>query len=156
MKRKFQRKLIMLILLLLIILGAGSALAAANIVPPTRIGGYFGPAITPNDLKPPECSAIHVDQIITGSGTINGPNNSSSLILGSSGDDVITASNSGQPGLYPNCIMGGAGNDRIYGRKHDEIILGGPGDDYIDGGGGYDICYGGGGNDTFVNCEEIR
>jgi hypothetical protein len=154
MKRKFQRKLIMLILLLLIILGAGSALAAANIVPPTSIGEYFGPAITPNDLKPPECSAIHVDQITAGSGIINGTA-SNNLILGSAGPDTITASNQGSRWLT-NCIVGGAGNDRIYGSKKDEIILGGPGDDYIDGGGGYDICYGGGGNDTFVNCAEIH
>jgi hypothetical protein len=154
MKRKFQRKLIMLILLLLIILGAGSALAAANIVPPTSIGEYFGPAITPNDLKPPECSAINVDQITAGSGIINGTA-SNNLILGSAGPDTITASNQGSRWLT-NCIVGGAGNDHIYGSKKDEIILGGPGDDYIDGGGGYDICYGGGGNDTFVNCAEIH
>ncbi len=105
-------------------------------------------------LNQPECTSIVLDGIVTGSGTINGPNNSSSLILGSSSNDEITASNSGKPGSYFNCILGGAGNDTINGRKQNEIILGGPGDDIIDGGEGYDICYGGGGSDTFYNCEE--
>lgn len=153
MKRISSPKILVFSLLLLGMVSAGTALASANIVPATFIGAYTGPTITPNDLKPDECASINVDEITAGSGTIYGTN-SNNLILGSSANDTINASNSGSR-WQTNCILGGAGNDIITGSKKDEIILGGPGDDIIDGGGGDDICYGGGGNDTFTNCETI-
>jgi len=152
MKRLKQRHLFIFLILLVILISAGTALASANIVPETSIDEYNGPATTAEDLKPPECDPIFVDEITAGSGTINGTK-SNNLILGSSTDDTINASNAGSKWLT-NCILGGAGNDVINGSKKDEIILGGPGDDIIDGRKGYDICYGGG-NDSFSNCEEI-
>lgn len=152
MKHKKLPKILIIVFFLLILVSLGSALAGSNSIPVTHIEDHTGPTPHPNDIKPVECNPIYVDEITSGSGVINGTR-SNNLILGSSSDDTINASNAGNKWLT-NCILGGAGNDEINGSKKDEIILGGPGNDVIDGGKGYDICYGNGGNDTFINCEE--
>ncbi len=124
---------------------ASFAVAAANIVPPSRAGAVEEP-VDPNDLKPPECAGIYIENVVVGSGTVNGTEQND-LILGGAGPDEIN----GRGGA--DCILGGGGNDRIRGQGGNDVILGGPGNDTITGNGGYDVCYGGTGWDS-VDCEE--
>lgn len=85
---------------------------------------------TAEKIKPPECDSLTLDNtIITGSGTFSDTNNSSSLLIGSSGSDTINGLDDG------DCLFGGSGTNTL------------------DGGGGSDVCIGGSGNDTFTNCE---
>ncbi|MCX6619211.1 MAG: hypothetical protein NTZ98_24330 [Acidobacteria bacterium] len=141
-------RLAFVLLAVLIFVAAATAVAAANTVPRTSLGDSSR-AVTPNDLKPSQCSAFFVANLIVGSGTITGTTGND-LILGSAGPDDI----SGRQGN--DCILGGGGNDTINGNQGDDVILGGPGDDDLDGAQGTgDACYGGGGNDTFNRCEAI-
>ncbi len=116
-------------LFILIIASVVTALAATNIVPPTRVTSQTFP-ITANDLKPSACAGLNLTDIISGSGTITG----------TSGNDLI---------------LGGPGNDTINGMGGNDCILGGGGNDTIDGGDGTDVCIGGPGTDTFANCETV-
>ena len=114
-------------LIALIIVSAATAVAAANTIPPTNVTQQDFP-ITANDLRPPACAGLFLNDIISGSGNFSGTAGND-LIIGSSGDDTIN-------GMGGNdCIVGGGGNDTI------------------DGGDGSDICIGGPGNNSFVNCE---
>jgi hypothetical protein len=134
-------------LILLILSGTMAAIAAANVVPVSGLG-YQTRAITPNDLKPPECAGINVTNVVVGSGTISGIGNND-LILGSSIADNINARNGS------DCVLGGGQNDTLRGFNGSDILIGGPGNDYLIGGPGYDICYGNAGTDTFDgSCEE--
>ena len=151
MKRISLPKLLLLSLLLLVTISAGSALAATNNIPLTRLDEYTSPPITPNDLKPPECNSIDLNNLVVGSGNIKGTDNND-LILGSNINDRINPTKKGDA-FTANCIVAGAGDDDIRGKDRDEIILGGPGNDDIRGGDGYDICYGGPGDDWFKDCE---
>jgi Ca2+-binding RTX toxin-like protein len=118
-------------IILMIVVSVVSAVAAGNTVPPTRLSDTSR-AIGVNDLKPPECAAINLVNIVVcpaAGGTCTGTSKSD-LILGSANADTIT---------------GKGGND---------CILGGGGDDSLNGNGGTgDVCIGGPGNDTFTNCE---
>ena len=111
--------------LALILVGIGSALAAGNSVAPSGMRDQNF-AITPNDLKPPQCSGITVTNLVTGSGNINGTSGND-LILGSSGVDKI----SGGPG--DDCLVGGGGNDDLSGKPGTDVCIGGPGTDTADG-----------------------
>lgn len=104
-----------------------TAFAATNQVSSSRLAVITRP-ITANDLKPPECAALNLTNIVVGSGRIDG-----------------TGSN--------DLILGSAGNDDIRGIGGSDCILGGAGDDKLTGGGGTDVCIGGPGNDQFVRCE---
>lgn len=123
---------------------ASFAVAAANTVPPSRAGESVD-AVDPNDLKPPECAGIYIENLVVGSGSFAGTGQND-LILGSAGPDTID----GRGGQ--DCILGGAGNDVLRGQGGNDVILGGPGNDVLIGGGGYDVCYGGPGWDS-VDCE---
>ncbi len=116
---------------MLILAGTIGAVAAANTVPPSRLTDQSRP-ITANDLKPPECAALNLTNVIVcpaGGGACSG-SKARNLILGS-----------------PNV-------DRISGRGGNDCILGGGGDDTLDGGGGRgDVCIGGPGIDSFFKCE---
>lgn len=118
-------------LILLFLASLITAMAASNTVPPTRLGQVNIP-INANALKPPECAALNLTNIVvcpsTG-GTCNGTD-ANDLILGS------------------------AFADNISGGKGDDCILGGGGDDFLKGDQGNDVCIGGPGNDTFhPSCE---
>jgi len=105
-----------------------SAMAAANTVPPSGLADIRR-SITPDDLKPPQCAAIHVTNLIVGTG----------VFTGTAGNDLI---------------LGGPGADTIYGGSGDDCILGGGGDDQLYGGAGTDVCIGGGGSDILdPSCE---
>lgn len=107
-----------------------AAAAAANSVPATRMGRSTRP-ITINDVKPTECAAIALVNLVTCSGGNCNGTNQADLILGSANVDNINA----RGGL--DCVLGGGGNDAING---------GPGNG--------DVCIGGPGlADTFAGCE---
>jgi Ca2+-binding RTX toxin-like protein len=111
----------------LLLVSLVSVLTAANTVPSTRSLDSTR-AIAADDLKPTDCAAITLTNMVTGSGTINGTT-AADLILGSAGADTIAAKN------QDDCVLGGGGNDSI------------------DGGPGTDVCIGGPGTDTFSHCE---
>jgi Ca2+-binding RTX toxin-like protein len=59
----------------------------------------------------------------------------------------------GEPGSGDDVILGGSGNDGLFGGDGDDVISGGPGRDHLDGGRGTDSCDGGPGRDEVVACE---
>ena len=104
----------------------GVATTATNLVAPSRAGvGVL--AATANELKPPECASLDLEEIRVAGG--GGGAGHAGLVLGTSGNDRIVG------GGGPDCIVAGAGNDDI------------------NAGGGDDICIGGQGTDTLKNCE---
>ena len=144
----------------------GFSYTAANTVPPTILGEYQLP-IDMQDLKPDACAGINIYSIIADDASIdifgdkraelilgNGLNNN---IFPFGGDDCVVAG-AGNDIVYDE-YMGfniGSGNDVILGGPGDDILYGGNGKDHLIGGPGYDICDGGNGQDTFdASCEEI-
>ena len=111
-----------------IVLSGLLGLTNANSVPSTKAADR-SQTITANTLKPTECAALSLANVVTGTGTFSGTN-TTDLILGSSAADTISGLNGN------DCILGGGGNDSING-----------------GGGSGDVCIGGAGSDTFTNCE---
>ncbi|HEY8189377.1 MAG TPA: calcium-binding protein, partial [Micavibrio sp.] len=63
-------------------------------------------------------------------------------IIGSNFNDVIHGRNSAN-----DILIGGAGNDSLYGEKGDDILSGGLGNDELNGGAGNDVLLVGGGKD---------
>ncbi len=116
-------------------------------MPATRVGQSNHP-VTVQQLAPPECASIAagLTSLIVGGGTFDG-NNGSTLILGSTGDDLIRARQGN------DCVVGGGGNDDLRGNQGTDVLLGGSGNDDLAGGAGQDICYGGSGYDTGAGCE---
>lgn len=114
-------------LITLILYSSVTAIATTNTIPNTSIDVDII-LLNLNDLKPSSCAGLFVTNLITGSGTLNGTNDSD-LILGSSSMDTIDG-------------LGG-----------DDCIVGGSDDDLITGGDGTDVCIGGPGTDIFATCE---
>ena len=111
-----------------LLLVVGVASPATNVIEQSRAGQQNRP-ITANELKPPECAALDLQEIrVVGR---QGGAGHAGLVLGTDGDDTLLG------GGGPDCILGGAGNDKI------------------NAGGGGDICIGGPGVDTFKNCETV-
>ena len=106
----------------------GVASTATNVIEASRAGQQNRP-ITANDLKPPECAALDLQEI---------------RVAGGSGG-------AGHGGL----VLGRSGNDRLLGGGESDCIVGGAGNDDINAGGGIDVCIGGPGVDTFKNCETV-
>jgi Ca2+-binding RTX toxin-like protein len=130
MKRRLFLALGIVALMTIVVTGVISAVAAGNTVPATRLGDS-SQSVTANSLKPSQCSALNLTNIVvcpTTGGTCRGTN-ANDLILGS-----------------PNA-------DNINGRQGNDCIVGGGGNDTINGGAGTDVCIGGAGTDTFTNCE---
>lgn len=109
---------------LLVLVGVAST--ATNLVAPSRAGVRVR-AVTANELKPPECASLDLEEIRAAGG----------------------GGGAGHAGL----VLGTSGNDRIIGGGDSDCIVGGAGNDDINAGGGTDICIGGAGVDTFKNCE---
>lgn len=145
MIRKKILNVSMIGLAIILIISTYSALAAANTVPVS----YAMDTTIPIDQSlflPPQCGGMTFDNIIVGSGVINGgPNND--LIYGSAGNDDIRG------GMGDDCIIGGGGDDILRGQNGDDILAGGSGYDIIEGGPGYDTCYYG---DDVKDCEAIN
>ena len=70
--------------------------------------------------------------------TLNGPSDTSAIISGKAGDDVLT---------------GGTVNDTIYGGDGNDYLNGSAGNDYLSAGDGADFVYGSTGNDTLNGGE---
>ena len=88
------------------------AQAAPNTVSPSLVyDGVVQNPITANDLKPAECAALNLTNIVSGSGTFTG-----------------TGAN--------DLVLGSASADTIDGLSGDDCILGGDQDDELSGGGG--------------------
>jgi Ca2+-binding RTX toxin-like protein len=110
--------------------GIFGALTASTSVPASNAGQTVK-SLSINEIAPPQCSGIALQDIIIGAGTINGTAGND-LILGSTGADTIV----GNGGT--DCILAGGGNDRITGntRKSGANLV--QAGDYCDGGGGTD------------------
>ncbi|MEA1978353.1 MAG: hypothetical protein U9N80_10690 [Chloroflexota bacterium] len=132
-----------IVLIALIAVNAASAFAAANSVPASRLDDDSFP-ITANDLKPSECAALNLTNIVVaGNGTAG-----NDLILGTAGNDSLRGSGG------DDCIVGGGGDDRLDGQRGNDILLGQDGNDRLRGSQDIDICDGGAGTDTGHNsCE---
>lgn len=121
-----------LILIVGVLILGGPRVASSltnNISVATPEISYSTTDVTPDSLKPPECSGVsNITTIISGAGALTGTAGND-LILGD-GDD--------------NTIDGGDGND---------CILGGAGVNEIDGGAGADVCIDSGSAPVFRNCE---
>jgi len=127
----------------LLVLAAGYA--AANSVPATRLANvqvrnYAGNvALKAQDMAPPQCNSIRssLQRIVYIGGSPGSPGNQSELVLGTSGNNSISA------GGGNDCVLGGGGNDSLSGGNGDDVLIGGPGTDTVNGGAGTnDICYG--------------
>lgn len=104
-----RRLLAYLGLSILMVSGVFWVSAASSAIPETGIDdSIVQNPIAPNDLKPSECAALDLTNIVVGSGTFSGTNNND-LILGSSGADVIE----GRGG--DDCILGGGQDDDLRG-----------------------------------------
>ncbi len=125
-------------------------------------------------LEQVSCSDANISQLIS-SGAYNVIDNrdghlDGSTIEGTSGDDLILASDAGntiKSKKGKDCIIGGAGNDSIFGNQGSDTIYGGAGNDTIHGGAGNDtiscgtgdsdVADGGRGTDTATSdCEESK
>lgn len=114
-------------LMAMILASVVTAIAATNSVPSSHLTDQSRP-ITANDLKPSQCAALNLTEIVVGSGKFSGTNAN-------------------------ELILGGPDADTIDGKGGSDCILGGGGNDDIDGGSGTDVCIGGPGTDTFSRCE---
>jgi Ca2+-binding RTX toxin-like protein len=114
------------LLLLVVVVGATMAATAAKVTIASAARAAIGAfAVTPDQLKPPECASITVTVVRV----MGAPSTGASLFVGTAGNDNMVG------GAQSDCIVGGAGNDTI------------------NGGAGTDVCVGGPGTDTFTNCE---
>jgi len=131
-------------LLILILATVFSALASSTMVTPGRLD-EISRTTSANDLKPPACAALDLENVIAGDSGSAG----NDLILGSATADNITG------GDGDDCILGGGGDDSLAGGNGHDVLLGGTGNDFLTGDGGPDdACYGDGGTDSFDgSCE---
>lgn len=117
-------RLVMVGLAALVLSSIMSAMAAANSVPKSGLD-EISHSITVDDLKPAQCGAINLTNLIVATGAISGTDDND-LILGGSGADTI----SGEGGN--DCILGGGGNDTLYGDSGMDVCIGGSGADILD------------------------
>lgn len=97
------------------------ALAARIDVQVTRVSRVVKP-IGANDLKPPQCAALTLTNLVIGTGGTN----SADLVLGGPGLDTLNG-NAGD-----DCLLGGGGIDTIAGGPGTDVCIGGPGLDVFD------------------------
>jgi len=86
------------VLLLVLVAGSFYAAFAASATVPASSVGYQSSTVTPNDLKPSECT-MTVTSVLGGSGTINATAQNQ-LVLGSSSADTVTLQKN-------DCFVGG-------------------------------------------------
>jgi Ca2+-binding RTX toxin-like protein len=148
------QKVTFIMLLALVSASAITALAAANLVPVTRLMDQSS-GIAISDLAPPACDSIRatLQTIIVCTGGNCSGSNANELILGSAGNVTIDGKNG------DDCIVGGGEGDSLYGGNGNDVLVGGPGADTLDGGQrpkDTDICADDPGSTTFVDCEIIQ
>jgi Ca2+-binding RTX toxin-like protein len=136
-------RLALLGFMILLLGGIGSAFAATNSVPSTRMDDD-SLSIDANAIKPPACSGLNLTNIAYGTGT-----NANDLVLGTAGNDNLN----GDDG--DDCLVGGGGNDSLDGKKGNDILLGGPGNDDLRGLQGDDVLYGEEGDDSLNGGPDI-
>jgi Ca2+-binding RTX toxin-like protein len=120
-------RFVIVTLIALVLISVMNAVAAGNIVPPTRLDDQSF-VITVADFTPAACTGLGLTNVVTGS----------SFLFGTAGNDLI---------------LGSGGADWIFAFGGDDCIVSGGGDDRIWGGSGTNVCIGGPGNDTFTQCE---
>jgi Ca2+-binding RTX toxin-like protein len=130
MIRKFFFRLALFGLAILLLSSLGSAVAASNTVPATRVDD-LSQVINANALKPTQCAALNLTALF--------------VCPAGGGNCRATAAN--------ELILGSPNVDSIKGRGGTDCILGGGGNDDITGNNGADVCIGGPGTDTFTGCE---
>ncbi len=111
-------------LVVLILVSIGSAVAATNTVPPSRLTDQKR-IIAVNDLKPAACAALNLSSILVcpfAGGACDGTD-ASELILGSPLVDDIKG------GKGDDCILGGGGDNQLRGDQGTDVCIGGPGND---------------------------
>jgi len=86
------------VLLLVLVAGSFYAAFAASATVPASSVGYQSSTVTPNDLKPSECT-MTVTSVLGGSGTINATAQNQ-LVLGSSAKDTVSLQKN-------DCFVGG-------------------------------------------------
>jgi len=145
MIRKKILNVSMIGLAIVLIISTYSALAAANTVPMSYAMDTTIP-IDQSQFIPSQCAGMTFDNIIVGSGDINGGSRND-LIYGGPGNDNIRG------GMGDDCIIGGGGDDTLRGQNGDDILVGGSGYDIIEGGPGYDTCFFG---DDVKECEVVH
>ncbi len=145
MYRKIITRISFLALAFLTILSTLGAIAAANAVPVSYAMDTTIP-IDQSQFIPSQCAGMTFDNIIVGSGDINGGSRND-LIYGGPGNDNIRG------GMGDDCIIGGGGDDTLRGQNGDDILVGGSGYDIIEGGPGYDTCFFG---DDVKECEVVH
>jgi len=161
LKRIRWTALALLFLFFVILSGIFIGFTATNTVPASH-AGTVNDNITADQLAPPECAGISINNIVDLSAG-ESPTSGNDLILGTSGSDIVDG------GDGDDCILGGAGDDQdciilifgiclgklpgLKGGNGNDVIIGGDGDDYLDGGNNTDICYGNAGSNNFTDCE---
>jgi Ca2+-binding RTX toxin-like protein len=145
MYRKIITRISFLALAFLTILSTLGAIAASNAVPVSYAMDTTIP-IDQSQFIPSQCAGMTFDNIIVGSGDINGGSRND-LIYGGPGNDNIRG------GMGDDCIIGGGGDDTLRGQNGDDILVGGSGYDIIEGGPGYDTCFFG---DDVKECEVVH
>lgn len=105
----------------LVALVASPAWTAGNSIPPSK-ASLGTVAQTYQVVRPTECNAITIANVVIGSGTFSGSSNND-LMLGRTLADTISG------GGGADCILGGAGNDSLRGDQGSDICIGGPGTD---------------------------
>ena len=155
MSKKRIGQFTFVVLLTLILISAITVLAAANIVPETRLMDR-SLSVTASDIAPPECNSIRNSLVsivrCTSTNCSGASGNTNELILGTSGNDTIDGGNG------DDCIVGGEGSDTLFGGHGNDVLVGGPGVDTLDGGSrnkDIDICIDDSGS-TFIDCEIIQ
>jgi Ca2+-binding RTX toxin-like protein len=79
-------------------------------------------------------------------------NFTSLVIIGGDGDDVVTLSSIAGP-TFAIIVLGGGGNDVLFGSAGDDLMFGGAGDDILFGGDGIDLLSGGSGENILFERE---
>jgi hypothetical protein len=136
----------LVVVLLVVAIGASfmTGWAASNVVPASS-AGVDSHVPVPDDFKPPECAAIAIAGLVTGTGAFAGTG-ANDLILGSAAADTIT-SNAGD-----DCVLSGAGTDDLFAGTGGGF---GGSSDVLNAGGDADRCRGEGGTATYISCESV-
>jgi Ca2+-binding RTX toxin-like protein len=126
MFQKHTLRIIVIIISFIFMLGAVNAFAASNTFTSNSRLIEENTAITINDLRPPACAALALENIVVCSHNVCNGTNANDLILGDGTNSTIN----GKKG--DDCIVAGAGGVNISGDNGTDVCLGGPDADNFD------------------------